>query len=81
MNRAFIAALLLASCAASLAQAIPDISPKEFSELREVLIPHGQEKWQTVPWKTALLEARDLAVKSGKPIFMWSMNGNPLGCT
>ncbi len=81
MNRALIAALLLASCVVGRAQAIPDISPTEFSELREVLVPHGQEKWQTIPWKITLLEARDLAMKSGKPVFMWSMNGNPLGCT
>ena len=81
MNRAFIVALLLASTVASLAQAIPEVSPTEFRELQDALLPRHPEKWQTVPWKITLLEARDLATKSGKPLFMWSMNGNPLGCT
>ena len=81
MNRAFIAALLLAPGAFGLAQSIPDITPKEFRELQDSLLPRQPEKWQTVPWKINLLEARELAAKSGKPLFMWSMNGNPLGCT
>ena len=58
-----------------------DITPKEFEKLHKSLRPKFPQKWQTIPWKTNLLEARDLAVKLRKPIFIWSMNGNPLGCT
>lgn len=39
------------------------------------------EKWTEIPWLTDLAEARRLAAKDGKPIFMWAMNGHPLGCT
>ena len=38
-------------------------------------------KWQAIPWQTDLWEARRLAAEAGKPIFLWAMNGNPLGCT
>ena len=81
MKHAVITSLLLMTGATGFAQGIPDIKPAEFRELQDTLLPHCQEKWQTVPWKTSLSQARDLAAKSGKPLFMWSMNGNPLGCT
>lgn len=38
-------------------------------------------RWQAIPWLTSLRAARRLAAASGKPIFLWAMNGNPLGCT
>ena len=81
MKRTLITSLLIATSVACHAQSIPDITPADFRELHDTLVPHCQEKWQTVPWKTSLKEARDLAAKSGQPIFMWSMNGHPLGCT
>ena len=81
MFRALLAVLILVPASGGLAQTLPDLTPTEFRELLASLVPHTPEKWQSVPWKTGLLEARALAVKSGKPIFMWSMNGNPLGCT
>ena len=45
-----------------------------FDELRQ------KEKWLTIPWKIDILEAREQAAREGKPLFMWAMNGNPLGC-
>jgi hypothetical protein len=44
--------------------------------------PRPEEvRWQGIPWQTDLWEARRLAAGQGKPIFLWAMNGNPLGCT
>lgn len=37
-------------------------------------------RWASIPWQTDLWEARRLAHATGKPLFMWAMNGNPLGC-
>ena len=57
---------------------------QDASDLKDLLakiIPPADEKWLTIPWKTDLLEARDLALREGKPVFLWSMNGHPLGCT
>lgn len=53
---------------------------EEFRKLHEELRPRRDELWRSIPWKTSLLEARDLAVRERKPLFMWSMNGSPLGC-
>ena len=47
---------------------------QEFSKTLEV-------KWQEIPWQTDLWAARRMAAEQGKPIFLWAMNGNPLGCT
>lgn len=52
----------------------------EFEELHQRLQPAGDETWRTIPWKTSLLEAQSIAAKEGKPIFIWSMDGHPLGC-
>ena len=57
------------------------LSDADFRELHARLVPGADEKWQTIPWKTDLLEARAFAAKEGKPVFLWSMNGHPLGCT
>lgn len=68
--------------AAALLLAIQNgLEPAEFERLHRELAPKSDEKWQTVPWKIDLLEARALAAKQGKPLFLWSMNGHPLGCT
>ena len=40
-----------------------------------------KEKWETVAWKTDLHESRAAAVKEGKPLFIWAMDGQTLGCT
>jgi hypothetical protein len=71
--RVLAAALLL------LAQDPP--TDAQFRELHAKLVPSADEKWQSIPWKTDLLQARDEASASKKPVFLWSMNGHPLGCT
>jgi len=57
------------------------ITQSEFDSLRKDLTPSEAEAWQLVPWKVDLLAARDEARESKRPIFLWSMNGHPLGCT
>ena len=52
-----------------------------FKETMAFLRPKAEDmKWASIPWQTDLWEARRLAAETGKPIFMWAMNGNPLGC-
>ena len=51
-------------------------------ELIAFIRPRPDElRWQTIPWQTDLREACRLAAQQGKPVFLWAMNGNPLGCT
>jgi hypothetical protein len=52
----------------------------EFEKLHRELQPPKDELWRTIPWKVSILAAREEAVKSGKPIFVWVASGEPLGC-
>jgi len=68
----------LAGCANALAEefGIPDSV-----ELCRQLKPSGEEPWRTIPWETSLIDAQHLAIKEKKPLFIWAMDGHPLGCT
>ncbi|MFT5122737.1 MAG: hypothetical protein ACI9QL_004582 [Candidatus Omnitrophota bacterium] len=37
--------------------------------------------WRTIPWQTSLLNAQRIAARERKPLFIWAMDGHPLGCT
>jgi hypothetical protein len=39
------------------------------------------EAWLEIPWETDLTVARRKAAAAGKPVFLWEMDGHPLGCT
>lgn len=55
--------------------------PEErFRTLHEQLRPPAQEVWRSIPWKVSLVEAQNEAARAKKPLFIWSMDGNPLGC-
>ncbi len=56
--------------------------PVPAEALHRVIIPSSDEvAWQEIPWTIDLLEARRTAAREGKPIFLWQMDGHPLGCT
>jgi hypothetical protein len=75
----FLAMLILPAAAALDA---PLLSREEIDAKIAALAPtKDEDKFLTVRWRTSLMEARAEAQLQGKPIFMWIMNGNPLGCT
>lgn len=51
------------------------------AKIAPILPTQDEERWMEVPWRRNLLEARREANNTGKPIFMWLMDGDPLGCT
>jgi hypothetical protein len=53
----------------------------DLEALRAAIVPTSVEAWQTIPWRIDLLAARDEARREKKPLFLWTMNGHPLGCT
>jgi hypothetical protein len=53
----------------------------EFKTLHAQLRPAKGEAWRTIPWKVSLVEAQALAARTKKPLFIWAMDGHPLGCT
>ena len=59
----------------------PGLSTAEFERLHAALQPEADAPWRTIPWRVSLLAARQEAAKQQKPIFIWAMDGHPLGCT
>ncbi|MFK7909081.1 MAG: hypothetical protein AB8F34_00610 [Akkermansiaceae bacterium] len=58
-----------------------DWSPRE-KQIISAIKPTAEESaWMRINWRTNLWEARKEAAKSGKPIYLWEMDGHPLGCT
>ncbi len=51
------------------------------AKIAEVVPQAKEEKWLTIPWRTNLMLARRESQQTGKPMFLWIMNGSPLGCT
>ena len=46
------------------------------------VLPHPEEeRWLQIPWRTDVAQARAESQRTGKPLFFWIMDGNPLGCT
>ena len=66
---------------ASVLFAAGDLTEPEFLNLHGQLQPPKGEVWRTMPWRVSLLEAQQVAARERKPIFVWAMDGHPLGCT
>jgi len=77
------AAMLLFGTPNPAAAAPPlDLNAETFAPLRAFIHPRPEEtKWQEIKWFATLVQAREEAARVNKPIFMWSMDGHPLGCT
>lgn len=56
----------------------PALSPDEFDALRGELRVKSRP-WATIPWKVSVTEARELAAKTHKPVFLVVNTGNCLG--
>ena len=72
--------LLLLAVGADLALS-QDIQLGDLHQRCSTICQPADAPWRSVPWQTDLLKAQHLAVEQGKPIFIWAMDGHPLGCT
>ena len=64
------------------ATAQAELSNAEFENIFEHCLPPKSESgWLELGWEIDLWKARERAAKEGKPIFLWEMDGHPLGCT
>ncbi len=76
MFRKFLLLPLLAT------MALAEAPPAAVTDLLTVIQPAADEaSWLAIPWETNLTEARRKADAAGRPIFLWEMDGHPLGCT
>jgi len=57
----------------------PKLTLADFTKLHKDLTS-AKEPWQTIPWQLSLIEARALAAKENKPVYMLCRAGHPLGC-
>lgn len=56
------------------------IGDEEEDLVSEILPSADESTWLQIDWKTDLWEAREEAARLGKPIYLWEMDGHPLGC-
>ena len=67
-----------------LAQRPPDVkkpspSAAELTQLATVIKPSAAaNKWQQIPWLTDVDEGRKLAKEEKRPLFLWTVFGEPL---
>ena len=51
-----------------------------FEKLHAMMKPQpGEWNWAKIPWMGDLGEARKRAAAEGKPLYVWTMAGEPLG--
>jgi hypothetical protein len=65
-----LALVALQSAEGSLDEKISPLLPKP-----------DEERWLKIPWRSDFAAARAEADREGRPLFLWMMDGNPLGCT
>lgn len=58
-----------------------ELTEARFQKLHAELQPDNSALWRSIPWKTSVLTAQQIAAGEKKPIFIWAMDGHPLGCT
>ena len=80
MKRSFITTAILVCLSATTSMAA-ELTDAEFQKLHAELQQDTTALWRTVPWKTSVLDAQQAAAEEQKPIFIWAMDGHPLGCT
>lgn len=56
-------------------------TPAEKLTIQKILPTPQESEWLEIPWRTDLWAARHEAAEAGKPIYLWQMDGHPLGCT
>jgi hypothetical protein len=57
----------------------PSPTPADLAKLAAVIKPFAAaNKWQQIPWLTDVNDARKLARDEKRPIFLWTVFGEPL---
>jgi hypothetical protein len=51
------------------------------AKVDSVLPSEEEERWLRIPWRTNLMQARVDSQQQAKPMLIWIMDGNVLGCT
>ena len=58
-----------------------EVTVGRIGDLQKLIKPRAEEtKWEEIPWRVDLWDARREAAREGKPLMVWEMDGNPMGC-
>jgi hypothetical protein len=60
---------------------VPTSFPDLDQKIAAVLPTEEEQRFLQIPWRLNLMEARAESARTGKPMFVWQMNGHPLGHT
>jgi hypothetical protein len=53
----------------------------QFQSVYQFVLSSKEDKqWRQVPWIPGLWQGIQIASEKKKPMFIWAMNGDPLGC-
>ena len=81
MKKMFAIVCMLGVLMTSAASVAAELSDQRCRELVAELQPGKDALWRTIPWRLSVLEATAIALEEDKPIFIWAMDGQPLGRT
>lgn len=57
-----------------------ELTEETYAQWRDHILPKAEElRWQQIPWRPTWTDAVAAAKKEDRPIYVWSMNGHPLG--
>ena len=79
--RIALAAVVIAFGLVAPTQAGDELKVRDLGALKTLIKPRAEEmKWEEIPWMVDLWDARAKAAQAGKPLMLWEMDGNPMGC-
>jgi hypothetical protein len=59
----------------------PSVLSQAFAELWASIKARPEElRWTQILWESDLWKAREEASRLHRPLFLWAMDGDPLGC-
>jgi len=61
---------------------LPALSIDDLGRWREFVLPDATERaFEDLGWIPSFAAGLVAAERAGRPLFLWAMNGHPLGCT
>ena len=78
---AFVLSSALTPLCGSAQNRVPRVFPDLEQKIAAVLPTSDEQAFLQIPWRLNVMAARAESARTGKPMFVWEMNGHPLGHT
>jgi hypothetical protein len=76
-----VVSLALLPIASAAQNRVPRVFPELEQKIASVLPTADENAFLQIPWRLNVMSARAESARTGKPLFVWEMNGHPLGHT